>query len=68
MRSPPSSRGIRPGECVLVVNHTDNEFTTKFGDVAAQGQADFCFPKAGVSRVKLNTTPFSGGFVYVDDN
>ena len=64
----PEFARIRPGECVLVVNHSDNEFTTKFGDVAAEGQADFCFPKAGVSRVKLNTTPFSGGFVYVDDN
>ena len=64
----PEFARVRPGECVLVVNHTDNEFTTKFGDVAVQGQADFCFPKAGVSRVKLNTTPFSGGFVYVDDN
>ena len=64
----PEFARIRPGECVLVVNHTDNAFTTKFGDVAPQGQTEFCFPNVGVTRVRLDTTPFSGGFVYVDEH
>ncbi len=64
----PEFARIRPGECVLVVNHTDNEFSTKFGDVGERSQADFCFKDAGVKRVKLSPTQFSGGFVYVDEH
>ena len=41
----PEFARISPGECVLVVNHTDNEFSTKFGDVGARSQADFCFQR-----------------------
>ena len=63
----PEFARIRPGECVRVVNRTDNEFATKFGDVGAHSDAELCFPQAGVKRVRLDTTPFSGGFVYVDD-
>jgi hypothetical protein len=63
----PEFARIRPGECVLVVNRTDNVFASPHGDVPAHGETDFCFDTAGVKRVKLGSEPFSGGFVYVDD-
>ncbi len=64
----PEFARISPGECVLVVNQTDNAFSTKFGDVGARNRAEFCFKDAGVKRVKLSPAQFSGGFVYVDEH
>ena len=64
----PEFARIRPGECVLIVNRTDTAFAPAHGDVPAQGETDFCFDTAGVKRVRLSSEPFSGGFVYVDDN
>ena len=63
----PEFARISPGECVLVVNHTDNPFSTKFGDVGAAVRPTSASETQAVKRVKLSLAQFSGGFVYVDE-
>ncbi len=54
-------------QCVLVVNRSDNDYETPFGDVPAQAQTQLCFERPGVFRVRFGSRPYSGGFVYVED-
>jgi hypothetical protein len=54
-------------ECVLVDNRSDRDYETTAGDVPAQTQTKLCFDNPGAYRVRFGSTPYSGGFVYVED-
>lgn len=55
------------GGCVQVANHRDASVTTKAGTVAPHATATWCFPKSGITRLKVAGDAFSGAFVFVDD-
>lgn len=57
---------VAPEECVRVVSRSDESFSTPFGDLAADGEATWCFPDRGVHRVPLGSRAYSGGFVSVN--
>lgn len=58
---------VEEGACIAVDNRSENDFDTAAGTVAAGGVSVLCFDDPGVHRVKLGSTAYSGGFVYVDD-
>ncbi|MEA3503277.1 MAG: hypothetical protein U9R47_10910 [Actinomycetota bacterium] len=58
---------IEPGGCILVASDSTRSFTSDFGPLPAGEHVEWCFPDAGVQRVKLDDRPYSGGFVFVHD-
>lgn len=57
---------VAPGECVRVVSRSGESFSTRYGDLAAGEEADWCFYDRGVQRVPLGQRAYSGGFVSVN--
>lgn len=58
---------IEPGGCILVASTSTRSFTSDFGQLPAGERVEWCFPEAGVKRVRLDDRPYSGGFVFVHD-
>lgn len=67
-RFEPEWARVHKGECVTVDNRSGTGFETPFGAVPAKTVSRLCFQKAGTHRIKLGTRPYSGGFVYVEDD
>jgi len=56
---------VEPGGCILVASESARSFTSDYGPLPEGEQVEWCFPDAGVERVKLDDRPYSGGFVFV---
>lgn len=58
------------GDCLRVVNRDTQAYRLSeppgASELRASAAATYCFPTAGIKRVQLNATPYSGGFVIVD--